>query len=213
MLNNNPDSILENTALPDVHRQSNISLNQREEPVILPNPNHHVFNSHILPQNKHIELAFNESDENTRAKGVIVDVHRTNGEEELQPGNKNKQHIANNITPINVNNLRFDLEDQTNRNASGFPPHSVAAKRISSSSSGGYSATDEVDYLKWVSETKGQLKQHLSNKTVLSISAQSKPKRVREKAANKSINSSSSGVSSSVGSSSSSEVFDMWWII
>ena len=195
IVNNNPDSILENTALPDFNRQSNISLNKKEEPpVILPNPNHHVFNNHKLPTEKQIELSCNETDENTRGKGVIVDVHRTNDEEGSQPGYKNKQHVPNNVIPININNLRFDLDDQTNRNVSGFPPHSVASKRISSSSSGGYSATDEVDYLKWVSETKGQLKHHNNKKIVFATNVNSTDK--QEAAANKSLNSSSSGVSS-----------------
>ena len=185
---------MENTDLPDVNRQSNISLNQREEPVILPNPNHHVFNSHKLPTDKHIGLTSNESSEITRGNGVVVDVHRTNDEEESQSGNKHKQHITNNINPVNVNNLRFDLDDQTNRNVSEFPTHSVVSKRISSSSSGGYSATDEVDYLKWVSETKGQLKHHINKKIVFATNVNSAGK--QETTANKSLNSSSSGVSS-----------------
>ena len=161
------------------HRRSNLSLNQGDDPVILPNPNHHGSKLH---------QSYSRSQEN----GFIADVHNQRNDDESNINSKHTDSIRHGN--FQTGNLHFKLNEQSNRIGDTF--HPGVEKRISSSSSGGYSATDEVDYLKWVSETKGQLKQHLGNKTVLSINAQGKQKRVREKAASKSINSSSSGVSS-----------------
>ena len=193
IITNNPESLLENTTLPEVHHQSNMSLNQREEQVILPNPNHQFFDPHHATMKKQVGV-LNRSEvvEESREKGIVVDVHRTSDERDVI---KEKQYKANrdSTKDSNINNLHFDLHNQPNRSGNSFP-HSVISKRISSSSSGGYSATDEVDYLKWVSETKGQVKHHINKKIVFATDGDCSER--QERNGNKSLNSSSSGVSS-----------------
>ena len=195
VLTDKPEFMGENTVLPNTHRRSNLSLNQREDPVILPNPNHQVLNCQQYSGRKNNELINNQRiSKSSQEKGVVVDVHRPNEVEALEQRNQAMECINSNIQVQN-DNLRFELNDQDNRIGNGFQ-HSVVSKRISSSSSGGYSATDEVDYLKWVSETKGQLKHHINKKTDLPTNVQRKEKREQERTANKYLNSSSSGVSS-----------------
>ena len=187
------ESLLENISIPNTHRKSNLSINQRDEPVILPNPNHHIFNDQTVQEQSQIHLSNTKKDIKQPEKAYKVEVHRNIEKEDVKKENVDNGCMnINNDTHANTN-LRFDLtvNDVSNRHFTGFP-HSVASKRISSSSSGGYSATDEVDYLKWVSETKGQLR-HTSNKKI-AFATDTKEK--HERAGNKSLNSSSSGVSS-----------------
>ena len=194
MTSNNPESLLENTTIPEInHHQSNMSLNQREEQVILPNPNHQLFGSRHVPINNHDDI-LNSGDarEESREKGVVVDVHRSGEDKPSLRDNPNSNRMDGN-EGSHANNLHFDLNTQNKRNGNNFP-HSAISKRISSSSSGGYSATDEVDYLKWVSETKGQIKHHINKKIGFATDGNFSER--QDTNGNKSLNSSSSGVSS-----------------
>ena len=193
MMGNNPESLLENTTIPEVHHRSNVSLNQREEQVILPNPNHHLLDSNHLSSNKPID-SLNRRDiiAESRDTGIVVDVHRAADEKGSLNENQTKTNMGN--TQVSSKpNIQFDLHNQHQRNGDSVP-HSAISKRTSSSSSGGYSATDEVDYLKWVSETKGQVRHHINKK--ISFATDRDMTERRDTNGSKSLNSSTSGVSS-----------------
>ena len=125
-------------------------------------------------------------------KGIIVDVHREGDNKSSINEHQKKANIDQN-KGSNDTSIHFDLHNQHQRNGSSVPP-STLSKRTSSSSSGGYSATDDVDYLKWVSETKGQVRHHM-NKTISFATDRDLSER-QDPNGNKSLNSSTSGVSS-----------------
>ena len=83
------------------HRRSNLSLNQGDDPVILPNPNHHCSKLH-------------QSYSRSQESDYIADVHNQRNEDEL---NINIKH-TDNTRPANfeTGNLHFKLNEQTNRN-------------------------------------------------------------------------------------------------
>ena len=179
-------------------KRSNLSLNQREDPVILPNPNHQDLDCQNYVKHPYNQITTNQrfvksSQENDNA---VVEIHRSNeNNETLTQMKQSKECSLKTNKHVQNDNLHFDLNGKSNRISSEYD-HMAASKRISSSSSGGYSATDEVDYLKWVSETKGQLKHHINQKTPVPAHILGKGNQELERAANKSLNSSSSGVSS-----------------
>ena len=193
MITNNPESLIDNITIPEVHHQSNISLNQREEQVILPNPNHHSHDSHHQSSNQQIDTVIRmEGFDKSKERGIIVDIHRE-GDDEFSMNAHQKKAKMDHNKESDGTSLHFDLHNQNQQNGPSVPP-TIISKRTSSSSSGGYSATDDVDYLKWVSETKGQVRHHM-NKTISFATDRDISER-QDANGNKSLNSSTSGVSS-----------------
>ena len=193
MITNNPESLIDNITIPEVHHQSNNSLNQREEQVILPNPNHHAHDSQHQSSNRQIDTMIRmEAFDKSKERGIIVDVHRE-GDNKCSIDPHQKKAQMDKSKGSDDTSLHFDLHNQHQRNGPSVPPTTIS-KRTSSSSSGGYSATDDVDYLKWVSETKGQVRHHM-NKTISFATDRDLSER-QDPNGSKSLNSSTSGVSS-----------------